>query len=78
MTMQKVTERKQELLRRVLSNGYQAGERDVAEAAELVNVYIDELERLEGQISVTRQITDIDKTAARIIARWDKAGVYKP
>lgn len=47
MNMRQISVLKKALEARVLSPGYVTTERDVAESAELVNQYIDELERLE-------------------------------
>lgn len=69
MTMQQITQRKRALLARVLAPGYVATERDAAEAAELVNQYIDELERLERTITPAK-VTNIDKIANDILNRW--------
>ena len=54
-----------ELEGRVLAEGYNATERDVAEARELVNQYIDYLEWLETHITVC-PISDIEL----IVQRW--------
>jgi hypothetical protein len=70
MNMTQITKRKHELIDRVLSDGYQTTERDVAEAAELVSAYIDELERLEKTATVKPLKTDIDAIADYIIGRW--------
>lgn len=48
MNMTQIHEKKIVLIGRVTSAGYKTTERDVAEAQELVNQYIDELEHLEG------------------------------
>jgi len=47
MTMTEISQKKIMLIGRVTAPGYQTTARDVAEAGELVNQYIDELERLE-------------------------------
>lgn len=55
MNMRQITRKKNELLDRVLAPGYVATARDAAESAELVNQYIDELERLEKTATVTER-----------------------
>lgn len=55
MNMQRITRKKNELLARVMTSGYVATARDAAESAELVNQYIDELERLEKTATVTER-----------------------
>ncbi len=47
MNMTQISQKKVILIGRVTAPGYQTTARDVAEAQELVNQYIDELERLE-------------------------------
>lgn len=58
-----------ELEARVLTPGYETTPRDVAEAVELVNVYLDELERIERTLIVA-PVTDIDEIANQIVERW--------
>ena len=55
MNMQKITEWKHKLIERVTAPGYVATARDAAESAELVNQYLDELERLEKTATVTER-----------------------
>ena len=69
MKIQVLIQKAQQLERRVLSEGYEATERDVAEARELVSQYIDELERLERTVTV-REGTDIEVVADQILQRW--------
>lgn len=58
-----------ELEARVLAPGYATSARDVAEAVELVNAYLDELERIEKTLTVS-PVTDIDAITDAIIERW--------
>lgn len=69
MKMSAISQRANELVDRVLSDGYQATERDVSEAQELVNQYIDELERLEQVVKV-ESFSDISQTIDFIISTW--------
>lgn len=69
MKIQVLIQKARQLERRVLSEGYEATERDVAEARELVSQYIDELERLERTVTV-REGTDIEAVADQILQRW--------
>lgn len=55
MNMRQISQAKAALIARVTCPGYQTTERDTAEAAELVNQYIDELERLEQTATVTER-----------------------
>lgn len=52
-----------------MTEDYQSTERDVAEARELVNQYIDELERLE-RIAKPYHGTDIEAIADGTLERW--------
>ncbi len=56
MTMQEITQKKIILIGRVTTPGYQTTARDVAESQELVNQYIDELERLENTAKSYRSL----------------------
>ncbi len=69
MKIPQITRKARELEAKVLTDGYQATERDVAEARELVNQYIDELERLENTATPYRG-ADIEAIADKIIKRW--------
>jgi hypothetical protein len=53
--MRQIGAKKRELIARVLTPGYVATARDAAGSAELVNQYIDELERLEKIVTVTER-----------------------
>jgi hypothetical protein len=64
-----ITQRKNELIDRVLSEGYNTTERDVAEAQELVNQYIDELERLENTATVY-QSSNIEIVQTFAMIKW--------
>lgn len=55
MNMWQIGKKKRELIARVTASGYVATARDAAESAELVNQYIDELERLEKTATVTER-----------------------
>lgn len=55
MNMRQISQKKRELIARVTAPGYVATARDAAESAELVNQYIDELERLEKSVTVTER-----------------------
>lgn len=68
MNMQQISARKRELIERVTCPGYQATERDAAEAAELVNQYIDELERLEATATVKERKVAIHFGGGRFYA----------
>ncbi len=70
MNMTQITQAKRELIQRVTTPGYQTTERDVAESQELVNQYIDELERLERIAVPVPAVTDIEQTAESIVERW--------
>ena len=69
MKMSAISQWCNELDARVLAPGYQVTERDAAESAELVNAYIDELERLE-QIATPYTGADIEEIANNILERW--------
>lgn len=67
--MTAISRKKRELETRVTAPGYKTTLRDIAEAQELVNQYIDELERLE-KIAKPSPVTDIISIANNIIKRW--------
>jgi hypothetical protein len=69
MNVKQISAKKQELITRVTTPGYQTTARDAAEAAELVNAYIDELERLE-KTAKPYAGADIHQTAESILRRW--------
>ena len=69
MNMQQISQKKGELVDRVLSDGYQATARDVAESQELVNQYIDELERMEKTATV-KPFLSADEVANKILSWW--------
>lgn len=69
MNITQIYAKKNEIEQRVMTPGYKATERDVAEAAELVNSYMDELERIESIITPSK-ITDIEPITNSIIKRW--------
>ncbi len=69
MNIPQIAQRARELEARVLTEDYQSTERDVAEARELVNQYIDELERLE-RIAKPYHGTDIEAIADGTLERW--------
>lgn len=72
MSMTEIHNKKIILIGRVTSPGYQTTERDVAEAQELVNQYIDELEKLEQTAKPLEEIVvDVDGKAVRF-ANVDK------
>ena len=66
MNMTAISEKKIALIARVTSAGYQTTARDVAESQELVNQYIDELERLEKTVTPKTGI-DVADTDGRVI-----------
>lgn len=74
MKMDVITEKKNELITRVLSEGHVASERDVAEAQELVNQYIDELERLENTATVSPSDGLIFPVTEFIFSKWHPNG----
>lgn len=74
MKMDVITEKKNELITRVLSEGHVASERDVAEAQELVNQYIDELERLENTATVSPSDGLIFSVTEFIFSKWHPNG----
>jgi hypothetical protein len=63
-----IAKKRDELEGRVLDPNYTATERDVAEAAELVNQYIDELTRLEETATVEPSVSD------DLLSLWSKYG----
>jgi len=69
MKMKLITQKKNELIDRVLSEGYDTSERDVAEAQELVNQYIDELERLENT-AVPSFVSNVQIVQTFAIMKW--------
>lgn len=69
MKIPQIAQRARELEIKVLTDGYQATERDVAEARELVNQYIDELERLENTATPYRG-ANIEAMTDSILAGW--------
>lgn len=69
MTMYEISQWCNVLTVRVLTPGYQTTQRDAAEAAELVNAYIDELERLE-KTAKPYSGADIKTIADDIVERW--------
>jgi thiamine biosynthesis lipoprotein ApbE len=72
MKMQEITRRKIELETRVTTPGHQTTERDVAEAQELVNQYIDELERLE-QTAKPVKSSNIQTVIDFAMSKWWKS-----
>jgi len=69
MNISTISRKKKELEARVTADGYQTTARDVAEAAELVNQYIDELERLENT-AVPSNTSNIEPVVKSILKRW--------
>lgn len=69
MNMTVISQRKNELIDRVLSEGYNTTERDVAESQELVNQYIDELERLE-RTAIIKPVSNIEIVQTFAIMKW--------
>lgn len=59
MTISEITQKKIILIQRVTALGYQTTARNVAEAQELVNQYIDELERLETTAKPYHETIDV-------------------
>ena len=57
------------LIERVTAPDYEATARDVAESQELVNQYIDELERLENTATVAPYLKG-DDVADKVLSRW--------
>jgi hypothetical protein len=68
MNMTQISRKKHELEDRVTAPGYLATARDVAEAAELVNQYMDELERLEKTATVKERTIHIIRRGGKLIA----------
>jgi hypothetical protein len=66
--LKQIAKKRDELEGRVLDPEYTATERDVAEAAELVNLYIDELIRLEETATVEPSLSD------DLLSLWSKHG----
>jgi hypothetical protein len=69
MKMSLISRKKIELEDRVLSEGYNTTERDLAEAQELVNSYIDELERLEDS-AVPSPVSNIEPVVTFALVKW--------
>lgn len=69
MKMSLISKKKNELIDRVSAEGYNATERDVAEAQELVNQYIDQLERLESTATVS-PVSDIEPVVTFALRKW--------
>lgn len=69
MNMSQISARKAQLEERVTGPGYMATARDVAEAIELVNQYIDALEHLEMTVTPWAG-ANIDVVADQILKRW--------
>ena len=69
MNIKQIAQKVDELERRVTAEGYTATPRDLAEAQELVNQYIDELERLERIATVTPYLK-ADDVANKIMRYW--------
>lgn len=69
MKMSVISQKKNELIDRVLSEGYNTTERDVAESQELVNQYIDELERLENSATVS-PVSNIETVITFALMKW--------
>lgn len=69
MDMKTISRKANEFVARITADGYQATARDVAESQELVNQYIDVLERLENTATV-KPFTDADKVADKILSWW--------
>ena len=71
MTLSEIAKKRDELEARVLRDG--GTERDVAEAAELVQSYIDELERLENTVTVKPYLS-ADAVADKVLSYWSYDG----
>ena len=69
MKMPAISKKANDLVDRVLSEGYNTSERDVAEAQELVNQYIDELERLEKTATVS-PVSNINPVITFSLMKW--------
>lgn len=69
MNIRQIATKRDEIESRVTEPGYKTTLRDVAESQELVNQYIDELERLE-KIAIPAPVTDISPISETIIRRW--------
>ena len=69
MKMSAISKKANDLVDRVLSCGYNTSERDVAEAQELVNQYIDELERLEKTATVA-PVSNISPVITFSLTKW--------
>ena len=68
MNIQQIIKRAAELEERVIMAGT-ATERDVAQANELMNLYIDELERLEKTATV-KPFLSADAVADKVLSYW--------
>lgn len=69
MKIQQILQRAQALVERVTTPDYPTSARDLAEANELVNLYIDELERLANTATVPPYLTG-EQVADDILRRW--------
>ena len=71
MKLQEIAKKRDELERRIATNT--ATQRDVAEAAELVSKYVDELERLENTATVKPYLS-ADAVADKVLSYWSNNG----
>jgi hypothetical protein len=71
--LKQIAKKRDELEGRVLDPEYTATERDVAESAELVNLYIDELIRLEETATVAPFLS-ADAVADKVLSYWSYDG----
>lgn len=70
MKMSIISQNANELVDRVLSEGYNTTERDVSEAQEIVNQYIDELEHLENTATVS-PVSNINPVITFALKKWN-------
>jgi hypothetical protein len=69
MTIQQLAQERDALEARVLSPDYTATERDVAVAADLIERYIDELQRLEETAAITEYLRG-EAVSDKVLSYW--------
>ena len=69
MKIKDIMKQAESLIERVTAPGYETTARDVAESEELVNKYIDELERLENTVTVAPYLKG-DDVADKVLSWW--------
>ena len=69
MKIKDIMKQAETLIERVTAPDYETTGRDVAESEELVNKYIDELERLENTVTVVPYLKG-DDVADKVLSWW--------